>query len=65
MGPLHERGASASSWGWMAPCAGRWGWMIDGSRENIAGSGVTKGPGSKDGKELVTIFGDAVVLMSM
>ena len=39
--------------------------MIDGSRENIAGSGVTKGPGSKDGKELVTIFGDAVVRMSM
>ena len=39
--------------------------MIDGSRENIAGSGVTKGPGSKDGKELVIIFGDTVVRMSM
>ena len=28
-----------------------------GSKESIAGRGVTKGPGSREGSELVIIFG--------
>ena len=38
---------------------------MSGSKESIAGRGVTKGPGRREGSELVIILGDSDVGLTL